>query len=125
MLRRLFETRFGMYKEVLSNLMHPAVQTSCNEENDEAVTMDSLTEALFSLDEPWRGRFLSFVATHTTKWTECRQQPTPEEVTAWFAADPSLRRKISLLLYLWQGPWRRPVRLKCTFPAEHRRNRPQ
>lgn len=88
------------------------------------VTMDSLTEALFALDEPWRGRFLAFVATRA-KWAECRQEPTPEEVTAWFAADPSLRRRISLLLYLWQGAWCQPVRLKRTLPGEHCRNRPQ
>ena len=92
-----------------------------------AVTMDSLTEDLFSLDEPWRGRFLRLVATRATMWTECGQQPTPEEVTAWFEADPSLRRRISLLLYLWQGPRHRSVSagLKRAFPGEHCGNRPQ
>jgi hypothetical protein len=90
-----------------------------------AVTMDSLTEALFALDEPWRGRFLSLVVARASMWTEDRSQPTPEEVSACFEADPSLRRRISSLLYLWQGPRRRPVGLKCTFTGEHGRNCPQ
>jgi hypothetical protein len=88
-----------------------------------AVTMDSLTEDLFSLDEPWRGRFLNLVVTRAKMWAEDRPLPTPEEVSAWFAADPSLRRRISLLLYLWQGPRRRSAALKCTFSGEHRGNR--
>lgn len=90
-----------------------------------AVTRDSLTEDLFSLDEPWRGRFLRLVATRATMWAECGQQPTPEEVAAWFEADPSLRRRISLLLYLWQGPRHRSAGLKRAFPGEHCGNRPQ
>jgi hypothetical protein len=90
-----------------------------------AVTMDSLTEALFSLDEPWRGRFLSLVVTRVSMWTEDRSQPTPEEVSACFEADPSLRRRISSLLYLWQGPRHRSAGLKRAFPGEHRGNCPQ
>jgi hypothetical protein len=88
-----------------------------------AVTMDSLAEDLFSLDEPWRGRFLRLVATRVTTQIEARQQLTPEEVSAWFAADPFLRRRISLLLYLWQGPRRQSARLKRTFSGEHRGDR--
>lgn len=90
-----------------------------------AVTMDSLTEDLFSLDEPWRSRFLKLVAARATMWSECWRQPTPEEVSAWFAADPFLRRRISLLLYLWQGPRRRSTGLESTFSGDHRGNRPQ
>jgi hypothetical protein len=88
--------------------------------------MDSLTEALFSLDEPWRGRFLLLVATQATAWGENGQQPTPEEVTVWLCANPPLRRWVSLLLYVWQGPKRRPTGgSKCTFSGEHCGNRPQ
>jgi hypothetical protein len=90
-----------------------------------AVVMDSLAEDLFSLDEPWRGRFLRLVATRVTTQVEDRRQPTLEEVSTWFAADPSLRRRISLLLYLWQGPRRRSVGLKRTFSGEHRGDRSQ
>jgi hypothetical protein len=87
--------------------------------------IDSLTEDLFSLDEPWRGRFLKLVASRATRWPEDGQPPTPEEVTAWFRANPTLRRRISLLLYVWQGPGMRPHGLKRTFSREHRRNRSQ
>lgn len=86
--------------------------------------MDSLVEDLFSLDEPWRGRFLNLVATRATMKTEYRRQPTPEEVSAWFQANPFLRRRISLLLYAWQGARRRSSRLERAFSGEHRGNRP-
>ncbi len=89
------------------------------------MTMDSLTEALFSLDEPWRGRFLRLVATRVKVRVEERQQPTPEEVSAWFEADPYLRRRVSMLLYIWQGSQRRSAGLKSTFPGEHGGNCPQ
>jgi hypothetical protein len=88
------------------------------------MAVDSLTEDLFSLDEPWRGRFLHLVAARATMRPDDRQQPTPEEVTAWFEADPYLRRRVSLLLYLWQGSTRRSTGLKCTFSGEHRGNSP-
>jgi hypothetical protein len=87
-----------------------------------AVTMDSLTEDLFSLDEPWRGRFLRLVAARAMQ-VEDMQPPTPEEVSAWFEADPSLRRRISTLLYMWQGARRRSAGSKGTFPGEHLGNR--
>jgi len=87
--------------------------------------MDSLIEDLFSLDEPWRGRFLSLVATRATMRVEYRRQPTPEEVSAWFRANPFLRRRISLLLYAWQGTRRRHAGLERTFSGEHRGDCPQ
>lgn len=89
-----------------------------------AVIMDSLTEDLFSLDEPWRSRFLKLVTARATTWTGGRQQPSPEEVSAWFAADPSLRRRISLLLYVWQGPRHRSAGLERTFSGKHFGDRP-
>lgn len=87
--------------------------------------MDSLIEDLFSLDEPWRGRFLNLVATRATMRAEYKRQPTPEEVSAWFRADPFLRRRISLLLYAWQGMRRRHGSLERALSAEHRRNSSQ
>ena len=86
------------------------------------MSMDSLTEDLFSLDEPWRGRFLNLVASRATMKTGERRQPTPEEVAAWFEANPFLRRSISLLLYTWQGARRRSIQLERTFSGKHRRN---
>jgi hypothetical protein len=87
--------------------------------------MDSLIEDLFSLDEPWRGRFLNLVATRATMGTEYGRQPTPEEVSAWFRANPFLRRRISLLLSAWQGARGRHVGLERTFSGEHCGNCPQ
>lgn len=86
--------------------------------------MDSLVEDLFSLDEPWRDRFLNLVATRATMRAEYRRQPTPEEVSAWFRANPFLRRRISMLLYAWQGPKGRHAGLEGAFSGEHRGNRP-
>jgi hypothetical protein len=66
--------------------------------------VQSLTQALFSLDEPWRGRFLSLVANYATKWVWDGQQPTCEEVAAWLETNPPLYRWVRLLLYRWGTP---------------------
>lgn len=86
------------------------------------MSKDSLTEDLFSLDEPWRGRFLNLVASRATMKTGDRRQPTPEEVAAWFEANPFLRRSISLLLYTWQGARRRSSGLERTLSSKRRRD---
>ncbi len=67
-------------------------------------TVESLVEALFSLDEPWRGRFLSLVATWATGGTWNGRRPRREEVTAWLAADTGLCRVVRLMLNSWQRP---------------------
>nr|HID12944.1 hypothetical protein [Anaerolineae bacterium] len=66
----------------------------------------SLTEALFSLEEPWRGRFLTLVANRATSGTWNSRQPTREEVAAWLEADLDLCREVTLLLNAWQRPRR-------------------
>jgi len=58
----------------------------------------ALTEALFSLDEPWRGRFLDLVAKQATRWKWDGRQPEREEVTAWLGASPGLYQEMTLLL---------------------------
>jgi hypothetical protein len=63
-----------------------------------------LTAALFSLEEPWRGRFLSLVANLATRWKWQAQEPTPEEITAWLGMNPALYQQVKSLLYTWQGP---------------------
>ena len=65
-----------------------------------------LTEALFSLDEPWRARFLDLVAKQATRWKWDGRQPEREEVTAWLGASPGLYQEVTLLLNAWQGPRR-------------------
>ena len=64
----------------------------------------SLTNALFSLEEPWQGRFLDLVANQATSWTWDGQRPTQREVADWLSADLELYREIKLLLEAWQRP---------------------
>lgn len=67
-----------------------------------ARTVESLTDALFSLDEPWRSRFLTLVATRATRWAWDEQSPTHDQVAVWLG-DRSLFREVSLLLDTWNG----------------------
>ncbi|MDY6876760.1 MAG: hypothetical protein SWK90_11245 [Chloroflexota bacterium] len=68
--------------------------------------INALTEALFSLDEPWRGRFLDLVAKQATRWRWDGRQPGREEIAAWLGASPGLYQEVTLLLNAWQGPVR-------------------
>ena len=65
---------------------------------------DELIRTLFSLEEPWRSRFLDLVANLATNspWDGC--PPTREEVTAWLSADLDLYREVRLLLDAWLRP---------------------
>jgi hypothetical protein len=65
-----------------------------------------LTEALFSLEEPWQSRFLNLVANLATKWSWNGQHPTHEEITGWLNVDPELYQNVELLLDTWRGPAR-------------------
>jgi hypothetical protein len=67
-------------------------------------TANSLATALFSLEEPWRGRFLELVANLATRHTCSGQQPTREEVTEWLGSRPALYEQVRLLLDAWQNP---------------------
>lgn len=62
----------------------------------------SLTEALFSLEEPWRGRFLDLLANGATNRAWDGRPPTREEVTTWLS-DSNLYQEVTLLLNAWQG----------------------
>ena len=66
----------------------------------------SLTDALFSLEEPWQGRFLELVANLATSGDWDGQRPTQKEVAAWLSADLELYREVKLLLHAWQRPGR-------------------
>jgi hypothetical protein len=66
----------------------------------------SLTNALFSLDEPWQGRFLNLVADLATNSAWDGRRPTRKEVMAWLGADLELYREVKLLLDAWQRPGR-------------------
>ena len=64
----------------------------------------SLTEALFSLEEPWQGRFLTLVANLSTNWTWNELPPEQKDVAAWLRADPDLCRDVTSLLDAWRRP---------------------
>jgi hypothetical protein len=65
--------------------------------------VDFLTESLFSLEEPWRSRFLTLVAGHATGWRRQDEPlPTREEVTTWLN-NQGLCRWVAVLLDVWQG----------------------
>lgn len=72
---------------------------------DEAVVtrprVASLTRRLFSLEEPWRSRFLRLVANLATRWGWGRRRPSCEEVAAWLLANPALYRQTRRLLKSW------------------------
>lgn len=65
---------------------------------------ESLAQALFALDEPWRGRFLGLVANLATRWAWDERQPTREEVIHWLRVYPTLYQQVGLMLTRWQGP---------------------
>lgn len=67
---------------------------------------ESLAKAMFSLEEPWQGRFLDLVTKMTVSKTRRRERPTLEEVAAWLNADPGLRIDMRYMLNAWRGSWR-------------------
>ena len=64
-------------------------------------SIDSLIDDLFSLDEPWRGRFLMLVADRATHGAWNQRLPQPLEVKAWLDEDTGLYRQVSLMLKIW------------------------
>jgi hypothetical protein len=61
-----------------------------------------LTEDLFSLDEPWRSRFLELVANEATGWSWEGRSPTREEVAIWLD-EGDLHQKVTQILNAWQN----------------------
>ena len=68
--------------------------------------LEALTEALFSLKEPWRGRFLDLVAKRATNKARDGQLPTRDEVTTWLSGNPGLYQDVRYMLNAWQKPGR-------------------
>jgi hypothetical protein len=66
---------------------------------------ESLAKTMFSLEEPWQGRFLDLVTKMTVSKTRRRERPTLEEVAAWLNADPGLCLDIRYMLNAWKGSW--------------------
>ena len=63
---------------------------------------ETLTNDLFSLDEPWRSRFLRLVANQATGWTWNERLPTQSEVISWLG-DWDLYKRIKMQLNVWRG----------------------
>lgn len=63
---------------------------------------ESLVESLFSLKEPWRERFLTFVARQATRQTWDERAPTREEVMYWLSNE-GMCQMVALLLHKWHG----------------------
>ena len=61
----------------------------------------SLAETLFTLEEPWRSRFLSLVASQATDGAWNGPLPTKEQVTAWLN-EWDHYRAVALLLNVWR-----------------------
>ena len=61
---------------------------------------ESLTEALFSLEEPWRSRFLYLIASRATGQNTGETPPSRDEVRAWLG-NGSLQQAVTLLLSAW------------------------
>ena len=74
-------------------------------------TADSLADALFGLAEPWRSRFLTFLAERATRWTWDGRPPTRQQVAGWLC-DSSLYEVMALMLYRWAGS---ETQLESTF----------
>lgn len=66
----------------------------------------SLTENLFSLEEPWRDRFLILVAQQATGRAWDKRSPTRDEIVTWLD-DSGLHQAVTMLLQTWHG--RRPA----------------
>jgi hypothetical protein len=64
---------------------------------------ETTVEALYALDEPWRGRFLHLVAALATgRWWDDRT-PEPGELEGWLEESWILCRYVALLLEHWTG----------------------
>jgi hypothetical protein len=62
---------------------------------------EELVEALLSIEEPWRSRFLDLTANLATGWTWDGQQPNRAALTSWLQADPDLGRKVRVMVRAW------------------------
>lgn len=63
-----------------------------------------VVDALLALDEPWRSRFLEYMANQATGWRwNGRGEPTREEMEDWLREDLELRMKVVKMVRNWTG----------------------
>lgn len=63
--------------------------------------VEQLIEALYSLREPWRGRFLRLVADLATDGAWNGREPTREDLLTWLGGNLQLLRHVNLLVEAW------------------------
>lgn len=80
----------------LSQVVHPRPASDLGE---------PLAEMMFSLDEPWRSRFLELVTNMAVNRPKRQQQPTKREVANWLNTNPSLYQDIRYMLNAWRRSW--------------------
>ena len=64
--------------------------------------IDQLIEVLFSLDEPWQGRFLNYLAQKATGNVWNGDTPRREDVAGWLVSQ-QLQLEIRSMLRTWKG----------------------
>ena len=65
---------------------------------------ESLANALYALDEPWRGRFLELVAEMATRGGWNGRRPKRDDIVSWLSTDHALFRQTERLLDTWRNP---------------------
>ncbi len=59
-----------------------------------------LADAIFALEEPWRGRFVELIARRVRGWEGLAHSPSRSEVARWLC-EPRLYNLIRLMLRTW------------------------
>ena len=97
---------FKTQQEETSTWPPPLAATISEDQPGIETKAQSLAQALFSLDEPWKSRFLKLVANLATNWTWDGRAPTCEEMSVWLCTDLDLYREVRMLLDAWLRPRR-------------------
>jgi hypothetical protein len=64
--------------------------------------IDTLTEGILSLDEPWRSRFLTLLALRAREKGQTGHHPSRETLIQWLQ-DVDIYKEFVVLLDEWQG----------------------
>jgi hypothetical protein len=74
-------------------------------ETSRSMQAEELAHTILDLDEPWRSRFLSLVASLATggNWNGV-EEPGQETLARWLRMDLDLRRRMTLMVSAWRRP---------------------
>ena len=62
-----------------------------------------LTDELYALDEPWRSRFLTLIASIAAGHGHSGRIPDRRQVTTWLRQDVALQQQVRQMLKTWGG----------------------